>query len=276
MVEEETSELIESLKSKAKAVRKHVLEMTTTAGSGHPGGSMSALEVIVTLYFYKMRHRPEEPEWEDRDRFVLSKGHAAPALYSVLAEAGYFPLDELNRFRHIDSYLEGHPCRKSVPGVDVSTGSLGQGLSIACGIALAGRLDKKGYRVYTILGDGECQEGQVWEAAMAASHYRLDNLCVILDRNSLQIDGNTEEVMAIEPIADKWASFGWNVLTINGHSHKEIMEALDEAEMLKGGPTCIIAITTKGKGVSFMENVIEYHGKPLDKEQLCDALKELT
>jgi len=269
-------EKTESLLSKSKAIRKTVLEMTTKAASGHPGGSLSAIDVLVTLYFYKMRHNPKDPAWADRDRFVLSKGHASPALYSVLAEAGYFPKDELNRFRHIDSFLEGHPCRKTVPGVDVSTGSLGQGLSIACGLAAAGKLDKKEYRVYCMLGDGECQEGQVWEAAMSASHYRLDNLCAIVDRNSLQIDGSTEEVMALEPLADKWAAFGWNVLTIDGHSISEIKSALDEAQMLRGAPTVIIAHTTKGKGVSFMENVCEYHGKPLNKDQLCDALKELT
>ncbi len=276
MSDKEDKDTIKLLKSKAKAVRKHVLEMTTEACSGHPGGSMSALEILVTLYFYKMRHRPEEPEWPDRDRFVLSKGHASPALYSVLAGSGYFPVEELNRFRHVDSFLEGHPCRKSVPGVDVSTGSLGQGLSIACGLALTGKIDKKDYRVYAIIGDGESQEGQIWEAAMAASHYRLDNLCVILDRNSLQIDGTTEEVMSIEPVADKWASFGWHVLTANGHDLKELMSVLDEAEMLKDAPTMIVAHTTKGKGVSFMENVCEYHGKPLTREQLCEALKELT
>ena len=269
-------EIIELLKTKSKTVRKHVLEMTTQACSGHPGGSMSILDIIVTLYFYKMRHRPSEPTWPDRDRFILSKGHASPALYSVLAECGYFPKEELNRFRHVDSFLEGHPCRKTVPGVDASTGSLGQGLSIACGLAAAAKLDKREYRVYALLGDGECQEGQIWEAAMAASHYKLDNLCVIVDRNSLQIDGSTEEIMSIEPIADKWASFGFNVLTIEGHEIAEVMKALDDAQILKGAPTAIIALTTKGKGVSFMENVCEFHGKPLTKDQLCAALKELT
>ncbi|MBD3388551.1 MAG: transketolase [Candidatus Altiarchaeales archaeon] len=273
MVDQDTIKL---LNSKAKAVRKHILEMTTEAGSGHPGGSMSALEVIVTLYFYKMRHRSADPEWVDRDRFVLSKGHAAPALYSVLAESGYIPVKELKRFRHADSFLEGHPCRKSIPGVDVSTGSLGQGLSVACGIALAGKLDKRDYRVYVILGDGESQEGQIWEAAMSAAHYRLDNLCVVVDRNSLQIDGSTEEVMSIEPLADKWSGFGWNVLTVDGHNFEEIINALDEAELLKDSPTVLIANTTKGKGVSFMENVAEFHGKPLSREQLCEALKELV
>jgi transketolase len=269
-------ELIELLKSKSKTVRKHVLEMTTEACSGHPGGSMSVQDILVTLYFYKMRHNPKDPNWPGRDRLVLSKGHASPALYSVLAEAGYFPVSELKRFRHIDSFLEGHPCRKTVPGVDVSTGSLGQGLSIAVGLALGGRLDKRDGRVYAILGDGESQEGQIWEAAMAAAHYRLDNLCAILDRNSLQIDGSTEEVMSIEPVAEKWSGFGWNVLEVNGHSIPEIMKALDDAQLLKGAPTMIIAHTTKGKGVSFMENVCEFHGKPLTKEQLMEALKELT
>ncbi len=269
-------ELIRELKSRSKTVRKHILEMTTQACSGHPGGSMSCIDMVVALYFYKMRHRPKEPSWQDRDRFVLSKGHASPALYSVLAEAGYFPVEHLKTFREIDSFLEGHPCRKTIPGVDVSTGSLGQGLSIAAGLALGARLDGKEYRVYAMLGDGETQEGQIWEAAMAASHYRLDNLCAILDRNSLQIDGSTEEVMGIEPIADKWASFGWNVLTIDGHNMADIIKALNDAESLKGAPTMIVANTTKGKGVSFMENVCEYHGKPLTKDQLCSALMELT
>jgi len=267
---------IKLLRKKAKTVRKHILEMTTKAESGHPGGSMSALEIIVTLYFYKMRHSPDEPSWDERDRFILSKGHAAPALYSVLAEAGYFPVSELTKFRHIDSFLEGHPCRKSIPGVDVSTGSLGQGLSIASGIAASLKLDQKDSRVYAVLGDGETQEGQIWEAAMAASHYKLDNLCAVVDRNSLQIDGSTEEVMSLEPIADKWAAFGWNVITIDGHDIDQIIKAFDEAQMLKESPTVIIANTTKGKGVSFMENVCEFHGKPLSKQQLCEALKELT
>ncbi|MBU0762537.1 MAG: transketolase [Candidatus Altiarchaeota archaeon] len=270
------NDLVKELKSKSKLVRKHILEMTTRACSGHPGGSMSCIDIVVALYFYKMRHRPEDPRWEGRDLFILSKGHASPALYSVLAESGYFPVEELKTFRQMESFLEGHPCRKTIPGVDASTGSLGQGLSIAAGLALGAKLDKKDRRIYVMLGDGESQEGQVWEAAMSCSHYRLDNLCAILDRNSLQIDGSTEEVMAIEPIADKWASFGWNVLTIDGHNVGEIIRALDDAESLKGLPTMIIANTTKGKGVSFMENVCEYHGKPLSKEQLCEALKELT
>ena len=267
---------LKSLKERAKAIRKHVLRMTTEACSGHPGGSLSAIDIITTLYFYKMRHKPESPEWEDRDRFVLCKGHAAPALYATLAELGYFPQEELIKFRHINSFLEGHPCRKRVPGVDVSTGSLGQGLSVACGIAAGGKLDKKPFRVYALMGDGENQEGQVWEAAMAASHYKLDNLTAIIDRNGLQIDGLTENVMALEPLEVKWAAFGWNVIRINGHEVGEIAAALDNAERTKGKPTIIIANTTKGKGVSFMEGIREFHGKPLSPEQLCEALRELT
>jgi transketolase len=268
-------DILSHLERRSKTVRKHILEMTTRACSGHPGGSMSALDLIVTLYFYKMSHDPKNPLWADRDRFILSKGHASPALYSVLSEAGYFPLEELSGFRHAESFLEGHPCT-SIPGVDASTGSLGQGLSIGCGLALSARLDGKDWRVYVLIGDGESQEGQIWEAAMAASHYGLDNLCVIVDRNSLQIDGSTEEVMGVEPVADKWASFGFNVLKIDGHDFRDIMSALDNAQKLKGSPTAIIASTTKGKGVSFMENVCEFHGKPLTRDQLCEALKELT
>ncbi len=268
-------DIIKKLTKKSNTVRKHILEMTTKACSGHPGGSMSALDIIVTLYFYKMRHDPKNPEWEGRDRFVLSKGHAAPALYSVLAQAGYFPIENLATFRDIDSNLEGHPCRKLIDGVDVSTGSLGQGLSIGVGLALGAGLDGSDHRIYVMIGDGESQEGQIWEAAMSAAHYKLDNLCLILDRNGLQIDGTTEEVMAVEPLADKWAAFGWNVLKIDGHNLAKIMKALDDASLLKGAPTIIIANTTKGKGVSFMEGVCEYHGKPLTKDQLCDALKEI-
>ena len=267
---------LNSLKDRAKAIRKHVLMMTTEAASGHPGGSLSIIEVLTTLYFNKMRHNPESPEWDERDRFVLCKGHAAPALYAVLAEAGYFPAKELIKFRHINSFLEGHPCRKRVPGVDVSTGSLGQGLSVACGIAAGAKLDKKKFRVYAMLGDGENQEGQVWEAAMAAAHYKLDNLTAIIDRNGLQIDGYTENVMALEPLELKWASFGWNVMRINGHDFNDISAALENAEKTKGKPTAIIANTTKGKGISFMEGIREFHGKPLTKEQLCEAIKELT
>ncbi len=267
---------INLLKQKAKAVRKHILTMTTEAESGHPGGSLSAIDIITTLYFHKMRHDPKKPDWDQRDRFVLCKGHAAPALYSVLAECGYFPIEELKKFRNITSYLEGHPCRRLVPGVDASTGSLGQGLSMTCGLAAAAKIDSKEHRIYAILGDGECQEGQVWEAAMACAHNKLDNITAIVDRNGLQIDGETEDVMSLEPFIDKWIAFGWSVILINGHSIREIITALDNAEKTKNKPTVIIANTTKGKGVSFMEGIREFHGKPLTKEQLCDALKELV
>lgn len=218
------------LKAKAKKVRGHILRMIHEAGSGHPGGSLSCVEVLTALFFHAMRHRPKQPAWPDRDRFVLSKGHAAPALYAVLAEVGYFPVRRLGEFRRFGGMLQGHPHRGSTPGVEVSSGSLGQGLSVAVGMALAGRLDGRGYRVFVLLGDGECDEGQVWEAAMAASHYRLDNLVVFVDRNGLQIDGPTELVMSIEPLADKWKSFGWNVVEVDGHDIKGIVSVLDSLE----------------------------------------------
>lgn len=263
------------LREKVRKIKKQVLRMIHEAGSGHPGGSLSCVEILAVLFFHKMRHRPKQPTWPDRDRFILSKGHAAPTLYSILAEAGYFPAGELNKLRKFGSILQGHPDRKSTPGVEVSTGSLGQGLSVADGIALAGKIDGKKYRVYVLLGDGECDEGQVWEAAMAAAHYRLDNLTAIVDRNGLQIDGPTEKVMSIEPIADKWKSFGWNVIEIDGHNISGITSALDLAEKSKQRPSVIIAHNYKGKGVSFMEWVAEYHGKAPSKEELDKALCEL-
>lgn len=265
----------DKLKTKSRAIRKHILNMTSKAGSGHPGGSMSVLDILVTLYFSHMKHDPENPAWSERDRLVLSKGHSAPALYSVLAEAGYFPVDELAGLRKIESKLEGHPCKLKVPGVDASTGSLGQGLSIACGMAASAKINKEKHRIYAILGDGEVQEGQIWEAAMAASHYKLDNLTAILDRNCLQIDGNTEEVMSIEPIIDKWLGFGWEVITCNGHDHDEIKLALEKAGQGQDKPTIIIANTVKGKGVSFMEGVCEYHGRALTSEEMTCAIAEL-
>lgn len=249
--------------------------MTTEASSGHPGGSLSAVEIVAALYFSKMRHDPKNPKWADRDRFVLSKGHAAPLLYAALAESGYFPVSELKTLRQISGRLEGHPDMNKIPGVDISTGSLGQGISAAVGMALAGKLDKNGYRVYALLGDGETQEGEVWEAAMSAAHYRLDNLTAFLDHNRLQISGEVEKVMSIEPIADKWKAFGWNTIEINGHDFAQILKAMEQAENTKGKPTMIIADTIKGKGVSFMEGVYGYHGKALTKEQLAQALKEL-
>jgi len=222
-----------------------------------------------------MKYNPNNPHDPDRDRFHLSKGHCCPALYAALALAGYYEPEGLMTLRKYGSMFQGHPDR-GVPGIEVASGSLGQGLSVAVGMGLANKLDKRNSRVYCLMGDGEIQEGNIWEAAMAAAHYHIDNLCAIVDRNSLQIDGGTEEVMGVEPVADKWASFGWNVLTIDGHNFEDIINALDEAEMLKGAPTVIVANTTKGKGVSFMENVCEFHGKPLTKDQLCEALKELT
>jgi transketolase len=264
----------ERLVDKARKIRKHVINMIYEAGSGHPGGSLSCVDTLTTLYFHAMRHNPLEPEWTDRDRFILSKGHAAPALYAILAEAGYFPVEELLSLRKMGSMLQGHPDSK-VPGVEVSSGSLGQGLSIASGVALAGKLDKNGYRVYTLLGDGECDEGQVWEAAMLAAHYKLDNLTAIVDRNGLQIDGLTEKIMCLEPIAGKWRAFGWHVIEIDGNKIEEITAALDDAKSIRGKPTAIIAHTFKGKGISFMEWINAFHGRALNKEEMEKALEEL-
>jgi transketolase len=267
---------IEDLREKARQIRIHILRMLTKAGSGHTGGSLSAVEAITALYFHKMRVRPREPNWEDRDRFVLSKGHAAPALYAAMALAGYFPIEELMSLRQIDSRLQGHPDMRALPGVDFSTGSLGQGLSVANGMALAARLDHKDLRVYVLMGDGEIQEGQVWEAAMAASHYGLDNICAILDFNKLQIDGRVSEVMSILPVAEKWRSFGWDAMEVDGHDFSQLLPALDRAEELKGKPSLIIAHTIKGKGVSFMENQAKYHGVSPTTDELERALEELA
>lgn len=257
---------------KAKAIRRHICESTTGASSGHPGGSLSATDVIATLYFHTLRHRPEQPDWPDRDRFVLSKGHAAPALYAALAESGYFASSNLKELRRVGKTLQGHPYIHT-PGVEACTGSLGQGISIAVGMALAAKLDSRQSHIYCMVGDGECQEGQVWEAAMAGAHYGLDNLTVIVDRNGLQIDGFTEDVMALEPLGQKWRSFGWDVRKINGHSIPEIMSAL--SHRAEGKPVAIIASTIKGKGVSFMENVCAFHGTPANQQQLEQALEEL-
>lgn len=259
----------------AKEVRIEILKMLTEAGSGHTGGSLSAADIVTALYFYKMRHRPDAPGWKERDRFILSKGHAAPLLYTVLALAGYFDRELLKTLRKIDSPLQGHPSSKMLSGIEVSTGSLGQGLSIANGIAMGLRMDGLGSRVYCLLGDGELQEGQVWEAAMTAAHYRLDNLCAIIDNNGLQIDGFCCDVMKIEPIDEKWEGFDWNVIDIDGNNMEQIINALDEAEKLKGKPTVIVARTVKGKGVSFFEGKAEYHGTAPTKEELERALREL-
>jgi len=266
---------VHDLKKLAKKIRLRVLHMLTTAGSGHTGGSLSAADVAVAIYFSKMNFDPKNPLWKERDRFILSKGHAAPLLYAIMGEAGYFPLDTLNLLRKVESPLQGHPCCTSLPGIEVSTGSLGQGLSVANGMALGLRLDNNPARVYCIMGDGEIQEGQVWEAAMTAAHYKIDTLCAVVDNNGLQIDGPVQKIMGIAPLHDKWASFGWHVIDVNGHNMEQILGALDEAERTKGKPTVIIAKTTKGKGVSFFEDKVEYHGVAPSSEEYEKAVKEI-
>ena len=263
------------LGEKANIVRQDIINMLTESSSGHPGGSLSCTDILVTLYFNEMRYDVKNPKDENRDRFVLSKGHAAPALYATLSEAGFFPKEELMTLRKINSKLQGHPNMNYVPGVDMSTGSLGQGISTAVGMALAGKLDKKDYRVYTILGDGELEEGQVWEAAMSAAHYKLDNLTAFVDYNGLQIDGNVTDVMNPEPISNKFEAFNWNVISIDGHNYEEILSAINGAKSVKGKPTLIVCKTIKGKGVSFMENQCGWHGTAPNKEQCKEAIKEL-
>lgn len=270
-----TDSVISNLKEKARYLRIEVLRMLTDAGSGHTGGSLSAADIVTALYFYKMKHNPENPQWKERDRFILSKGHAAPILYAALAISGYFDRALLKTLRKLGSPLQGHPCSKMLAGVEISTGSLGQGLSISNGIALGLKLDGLPSRVYCLLGDGEIQEGQVWEAAMTSSHYRLDNLCAIIDNNGLQIDGHCCEVMHIEPIVNKWKAFGWHVIDIDGHDMKAIIEALNKADNVKGKPTMIVARTIKGKGVSIFEGKVRYHGVAPTQEELEIALKEL-
>ena len=266
---------IKELTKKAVEIRKGIIEAVYQAQSGHPGGSLSVADILTVLYFHEMNIRPEEPKWEDRDRLVLSKGHCSPALYSCLAKKGYFPVEDLKTFRKIDSYLQGHPDKNKVPGVDMTTGSLGQGLSSANGMAIAGKMDKKDYRVYCILGDGEIEEGQIWEAAMTSSKYKLDNLCVIVDNNNLQIDGTIEEVMSPYPIDEKFRSFGFEIIKIDGHDIEEIIKAFEVAKNIKGKPTCVIAKTIKGKGISYMENQVGWHGKAPNEEQYKEAITEL-
>lgn len=265
----------DQLRSIAREIRKDIIISTNAAGSGHPGGSLSSAEILTTLYFHKMKVDPNNPTWEDRDRFVLSKGHAAPVLYATLAEKGFFGKGELKMLRHTSAMLQGHPDMKGTPGVEMSTGSLGQGFSSSIGMALAAKLDKKNNRIFVLLGDGELQEGIVWEAAMAAGHYSLDNLTAFIDYNGLQIDGTNDEVMKVNPLKEKWESFGWNVLEIDGHSFEEIITAIETAESTKDKPTMIIAKTIKGKGVSFMENQVAWHGTAPKKEDVDIALKEL-
>lgn len=267
---------IDELSNLAKDIRIDIVKMITEAKSGHPGGSLSIVEILTTLYFDEMRIDPANPKWENRDRFVLSKGHAAPALYAVLAHRGYFPKETLMQLRKGGSILQGHPDMKRTPGVDMSTGSLGQGLSAANGMALAAKLDKADWRVYAIVGDGEIQEGQIWEAAMTSAHYKLDNLTLFVDHNGLQIDGANEEVMNVSPIGEKFKAFGWNVLTINGHSYDEIKAALVLAKATKNKPTVIVAETQKGRGVSFMEDQVGWHGKAPTKEECAKAVAELS
>ncbi len=259
----------------AQQMRIHIVRMLAAAGSGHPGGSLSATDIIASLYFKHMRIDPQNPRWEDRDRFVLCKGHAAPALYAALALRGYFPEDDLITIRKIGSHLQGHPCMSSTPGVDMSTGSLGQGLSVANGMALAGRIDKRDYYVYCIMGDGELQEGQVWEAAMSAAHYGLDHVIAFVDHNGLQIDGTNDQVMSVKPIGEKFAAFGWHVLSIDGHDFDQIDDAIAQAKACTGKPTVIVCETVKGKGVSFMENEVDWHGVAPTPEQAEAAVAEM-
>lgn len=266
---------IEELEQTAKIIRKDIIKMLTASASGHPGGSLSCVEILTSLYFNVMNIDPQNNKNPDRDRFVLSKGHAAPGLYSTLARRGYFDVDELKGLRKMGSILQGHPNMNLVPGVDMSTGSLGQGISAAVGMAMAGKIDKKEYRVYSILGDGELEEGQVWEAAMSAAQYNLDNLTAFIDKNGLQIDGPCSEVMSAEPITDKFRAFNWNVLEVNGHDFKEILDAIEKAKEFKGKPTVIVCTTIKGKGVSFMENKACWHGTAPNVEQCEIALREI-
>ncbi|MEM0120860.1 MAG: transketolase [Thermoprotei archaeon] len=266
---------IEKLSSISKQIRKDILEMLSEAGSGHPGGSLSAVEIVVTLYFAKMVHNPLDPKWVDRDRFLLSKGHAAPLLYAVLAECGYFPKSELKTLRKLGSRLQGHPDPTKLPGVEIPGGPEGIGLSEGVGMALAAKLDRRSYRVYVLMGDGELNEGEVWEAAMSAAKYNLDNLTAIVDRNGVQQDGLTEQIMPIEPVANKWRAFNWNVIEIDGYDFEQILSAIDKAKSVKNRPTVIVAYTTKGKGVEFMEWQSEYHGKVPDKQTVQRAIEDL-
>ncbi len=266
---------IESLQATALELRRAILTMLNKAGSGHPGGSLSMVEILTALYWYKLRHDPKRPDWPDRDIFLLSKGHGCPALYTVLAYQGYFPKEELATLRKFPTRLQGHPERGSLPGIEMSAGSLGQGLSIANGIALADRMDGRKRRIFCLMGDGEIQEGQVWEAAMTSHHHHLDSVCAIIDANQLQQNGPVKQIQDIEPLADKWRSFGFHTIEINGHNPNEVVNALDEAEKVKGKPQAIVARTVKGKGVSFMELNHAWHGVAPNAEELKKALDGL-
>lgn len=268
--------IIDDVAGKARLIRRDIIEMLARAGSGHTGGSLSAADIVASLYFWAMNVDPARPAWEDRDRFVLSKGHAAPVLYAALAEKGFFPRAWLDSLRKLGSPLQGHPDRLKVPGVEASTGSLGQGISWAVGMALAGKMDRKDYRVYALLGDGELEEGMVWEAAMAAAQYRLDNLLAFVDYNGLQIDGRLKDVMSPEPVADKFKAFGWEAMEIDGHNIGQIMQAINRAREVKGRPAVIVAHTVKGKGCSFMEDRAEWHGVAPKPEEAERAISELN
>ena len=269
-------ENINELEQKAKEIRKGIIEEVYNANSGHPGGALSIADIMAVLYFNELNIDENNPKWEDRDRLVLSKGHCSPALYASLAERGYFDKEDLKTFRKLGSKLQGHPDMNKVPGVDMTSGSLGQGLSVANGMAISAKMDNKDYRVYCILGDGEIEEGQVWEAAMTSNKYKLDNLCIIVDNNNLQIDGTIEEVMSSYPIDKKFESFGFNVVNIDGNNIEEILNVFKQAKETKGKPTCIVAKTIKGKGISFMENQVGWHGKAPNEEQYNIAIKELS
>ena len=267
---------ITELDAIARRLRLDSIKMIAAANSGHPGGSLSAADIVTALYFGGvLKHDPKRPDWPDRDRFILSKGHGVPVLYAALAERGYFPTSELKTLRQVDSRLQGHPVQGLTPGIEASTGSLGQGLSIGIGHAIAGRLDGKHYRTYVLLGDGECQEGQVWEAVMAAGNYELDTLIAIVDSNRYQLDGPVEEINSIQPLADKFRAFKWHTLEVDGHDIGAVLDALHQARAHEGRPTCIIAHTVKGKGVTFMENNNEFHGKAPNADQLAVALAQL-
>ena len=265
----------EEMEAMAKKLRRHIITMTGKAGSGHPGGSLSAVEIVTALYFGLLQHKPSDPQWTDRDRFILSKGHAAPLLYAALAECGYLPIEELSTLRQLDSRLQGHTDQTITPGVEMSAGALGQGLSFAIGVGLAGRLNSQKYRVYVLLGDGECDEGQVWEGAMAAAHFKVDNMVAIVDNNGQQIDGWNRDVMNLDPFNKKWQAFGWHVIEVDGHDLAQLIDAFNQAKLIKGQPTVIIAHTIKGKGVSFMENNLDFHGKAPTAAEVERALKEL-
>ncbi len=266
---------LKEMEAIAKKLRRHIITMTGKVGSGHPGGSLSAVEIVTALYFGLLQHKPSDPQWADRDRFILSKGHAAPLLYATLAECGYLRIDELITLRQLDSRLQGHTDRTVTPGVEMSAGALGQGLSFAIGVALAGRLNSQKHRVYVLLGDGECDEGQVWEGAMAAAHFKVDNLVAIVDNNGLQIDGWNRDVMNLDPFNKKWQAFGWHVIEVDGHNLAQLIDAFNRAKLVKRQPTVVIAHTTKGKGVSFMENNPDFHGKAPTAVEVERALEEL-